>query len=76
MSEMQVEDFTQRAETLSYDDTLMVISILLNRLRFHSSQQINHSEPDFLEEMFAIADKEPELHKSERAWARDELHRY
>ena len=76
MSEMQVADFTQRAETLSYDDTLMVISILLNRLRFQSSQKLNHSEPDFLKEMFAIADKDPELHKSERAWTRDELYRY
>ena len=38
--------------------------------------EIQFAEPAFLKEMFVIVDKEPELHKSERAWTRDELYRY
>ena len=76
MSNVQVADFTKRAKSLSYDETLFVISILLERLKSQFAENENKTEPEFLKEIFDIAEREPELHKSDKAWSRDELYRY
>ena len=76
MSNVQVADFTKRAKSLSYDETLFVISILLERLKSQFEEKEKKSNSAFLKEIFDIAEKEPELHKSDKAWNRDELYRY
>ena len=76
MTDTMIASFKQQAQSLSYDDTIAFISILLENLKKHEQSQLEKSKPDFLAEVFAIADKEPNLHKSEGKWARDELYRY
>lgn len=75
MSNAMVADFTQRASLLSYEDTISVISLLLEKLKM-LQPKANEMQPSFLDEMFAIAEKSPELHKSDEKWSRDELYRY
>lgn len=76
MSDAMIENFTQQAQFLSYDDTLAVISILLEKLKRHEHKTEEKVMPEFLEDIFAIADKEPNIHKSAGKWSRDELYRY
>ena len=76
MSDAMIANFTQQAQFLSYDDTLAVISILLEKLKRHEHKTENQVMPEFLTDIFAIADKEPNIHKSEGKWSRDELYRY
>ena len=76
MSDAMIANFTQQAQFLSYDDTLTVISILLEKLKRHENKTEKKVRPEFLTDIFAIADKEPNIHKSEGKWSRDELYRY
>lgn len=76
MSDAMITNFTQQAQFLSYDDTLTVISILLEKLKKHEHKTEKKIMPDFLENIFAIADKDPDIHKSAGKWSRDELYRY
>ena len=83
MSNAQLAAFTAQAKTLSYEDTVSFISILLENLKnpfiqaeTNAPKEQDAELPAFISEIFAIADKEPELHKSEGAWNREELHRY
>jgi hypothetical protein len=76
MSDAMIANFTQQAQFLSYDDTLTVISILLEKLKRHENKTEKKVMPEFLTDIFAIADKEPNIHKSEGKWSRDELYRY
>ncbi len=76
MSDAMIANFTQQAQFLSYDDTLTVISILLEKLKKHEHKTEKKIMPEFLTDIFAIADKEPNIHKSEGKWSRDELYRY
>jgi len=76
MSDAMIANFTQQAQFLSYDDTLTVISILLEKLKKHEHKTEKKIMPEFLTDIFAIADKEPNIHKSEGKWSLDELYRY
>ena len=76
MSDAMIANFTQQAQFLSYDDTLTVISILLEKLKKHEHKTEKKIMPEFLTDIFAIADKEPNIHKSEGKWSRDDLYRY
>ena len=75
MSETMIADFTKMASMLSYEDTLSVISLLLEKLK-NLQPKNSDSTPAFLDELFAMADKDSDLHKSEEKWSRDELYRY
>lgn len=76
MSEAMVADFTMRANALSYEETFSVISILLERLKNSVPQRSEKIRPAFLDEILSIAEANPEIHKSEGDWTRDELYRY
>ena len=75
MSDAMMTDFSRMADALTYEEVIAVISLLLERLKKPFTQETQR-QSSFLEDMFAVADKEPELHKSEGKWTRDELHRY
>ncbi|MBP5465004.1 MAG: hypothetical protein J6Y13_07540 [Treponema sp.] len=75
MSDAMMTDFSRMADALTYEEVIAVISLLLERLKKPFTQETQR-QSSFIEDMFAVADKEPELHKSEGKWTRDELHRY
>ena len=75
MSDAMVANFSKMADNLSYDETISVISMLLEKLK-KSFVKKTEPQPAFLEDLFAIADKNPELHRSNGKWSRDELYRY
>ncbi|MBP5158021.1 MAG: hypothetical protein ILP18_09150 [Treponema sp.] len=72
MSDAMMADFSRMADSMTYEEVISVISLLLERLK-RPFAQISPSQPAFIEEMFAIADKEPELHKSEGREANRDL---
>ena len=77
MTEAMMADFVARADALSFEETISVIAMLAEKMRRQFAIVNNsHDTPAFVDEMFAIADSDPELHKSETKWTRDELHRY
>ena len=75
MTKAMITDFKQKASTLSYEDTLYVISLLLENLK-EMHPEAKEKSSDFFNDFFALADSSPELHKSDKKWSRDELHRY
>ena len=77
MTDVVMADFAARAEALSFEDTIALIAMLTDKLRrqFITAKE-QKAAPAFVDEIFAIADKEPGLHKSTGRWTRDELHRY
>lgn len=76
MSDMAMADWSTRAEELSADEMLSLISMLVEKFKKKFSTEQKVEKKTFVDEMFAIADKNASLHKSEGKWTRDELHRY
>ncbi len=70
MSEAMVAEFTRRAESLSKEETLFVISILLEKLKKPAAET---KSTGALDKIFAFADK---LHLSSagKTWTREELY--
>ena len=64
MSDAMLADFSRKADAMTYDEVISVISLLLERLKRPFAQETQR-QPSFMEDMFAVADKEPEAHKSE-----------
>lgn len=75
MSDAMMADFSRMADAMSYEEVIAGISLLLERLKKPFMQETQR-QPVFIDDMFAVADKDPEAHKSEGKWTRDELHRY
>ena len=70
MSEAMVAEFTKRAASLSNEETIFVISILLEKLKTPATATTRNGS---LDNIFNLADR---LHLSSagKAWTREELY--
>ena len=70
MSEAMVAEFTRRAESLSNEETLFVISILLEKLKKPAAETKSAGS---LDSLFNLADK-LHLNSAGTSWTREELY--
>ncbi len=79
MSDFAYAYFSTELDKLSLPDLEQLFEKIKGLIAKQKEQQVekeNKDIPAFMTEMFTIADKEPEKHKSEGKWIRDELYRY
>lgn len=70
MSEAMVAEFTKRAASLSNEETIFVISILLEKLKTPATATTRNGS---LDNIFNLADK-LHLNSAGKSWAREELY--
>lgn len=70
MSEAMVAEFTKRAASLSNEETIFVISILLEKLKAPATATTKNSS---LDNIFNLADK-LHLNSAGKSWTREELY--
>ena len=78
MSDFAYAYFSTELDKLSLPDLERLFEKIKGLIAKQKEKSVSKEKvlPAFLTEMFAIADKEPEKHKSEGKWTRDELYRY
>ena len=79
MSDFAYAYFSTELDKLSLPDLEQLFEKIKGLIAKQKEKKVSKEKevlPDFLTEMFAIADKEPENHKSEGKWTRGELYRY
>ena len=70
MSEAMLAEFTKRAASLSKEETIFVISILLEKLKTPATATTKNGS---LDSLFNLADK-LHLNSAGKSWTREELY--
>lgn len=80
MSDFLFNEYSDYVMTLSYEQSVILIKKLLENLQLKrnlfdvKNDFSNDSIPFFLNDMFEICDSNPNLHKSDGKWQREELY--
>ena len=69
MSEAMLAEFTKRAASLSTEETIFVISILLEKLKVPAETKKSNS----LDSLFSMADR-LHLNSNGKSWSREDLY--